>query len=91
MGIDLDKVNEVALAITLGLTYGIILFAIGILSWLTGWGGSLLPLYSEFFPGFGPTVVGSVAGLIYGLVIGGLFGFIIGVIYNYFAVRVKIR
>lgn len=87
-GIKIGTINVTALAITLGLFYGIVLFAIGILSWVTGWGNDLMALYSSFFPGFGPTAVGSLAGLIEGFVMGAIFGFVIGVLYNYFDKRI---
>lgn len=89
MGIKLVKINKIALAITLGLIYGIILLTIGLLSWLTGWGKDIMVIYASFFPGLAPTITGSVIGAIWGIVFGAIFGYVIAVLYNYFDQRIK--
>lgn len=86
----MDKINEAALAATLAILYGIILFAICIVSTLTGWGKDIMAIYTSFFPGMGPTLTGSVIAAIWGIVFGGIFGYVIGVLYNYMEKRIKI-
>lgn len=78
----MGRVNEVALSLTLGLIYGVLMLKIGLLSMLTGWGRDALKAHSSFFPGFRPTVSGSVIGAIWGALWGLSFGFAIGLVYN---------
>lgn len=83
------KINSVALGFTFAVIYGVVLFAIGMISTYTGWVKDIMTLYTSFFPGFSPTLVGSFIGLLYGLVIGGIFGCVIGALYNYFDRKVR--
>ena len=83
------KINSMALGFALAAIYGIILFAVGIISAYTGWAKDVMAIYTSFFPGFTPTLVGSIIGLLYGLIIGGIFGFAIGALYNYFDRKVR--
>lgn len=86
-GIALGKINEIALAMTLGILYGVMLSAISMISALTGWAKGVFKVYSSFFPGFTPTLMGSIIGLIWGAVFGSIFGYLTGIIYNYLADR----
>jgi tetrahydromethanopterin S-methyltransferase subunit C len=65
------------------------LFAICIVSMLTGWAKDIMAIYSSFFPGIGATATGSIIAAIYGVVLGAIFGYVIGVLYNYFDKRIK--
>ncbi len=85
----MEKINATALAITLGLIYGVILLAISLLSWLTGWGKDIMAIYASFFPGLAPTITGSLIAAIWGFVFGAIFGYVIAVLYNYFDRKIK--
>lgn len=87
----MGTVNKAALAATLAVIYGVLIFAICILSALTGWSKDLMAIYSSFFPGIGPTITGSVIGAIYGVIFGAILGYVIGALYNYFDKRIKIK
>ncbi len=83
------KINSTALGLALAIIYGVVLFAIGIISTYTGWAKDIMSIYTSFFPGFTPTLTGSVIGLIYGLIFGGILGCAIGILYNYFDRKLK--
>ncbi len=80
-----------ALAATLAVIYGIILFAICLISTMSGWAKEVTTIYSSLFPGVSATITGSLIAAIYGIVFGAVFGYVIGVLYNYFDERLKIK
>jgi membrane protein YqaA with SNARE-associated domain len=85
----MGKVNKTALAATLAVIYGIILFAICLVSTISGWAKEVTTVYSSLFPGVSATITGSVIAAIYGVVFGAVLGYVIGVLYNYFSERIK--
>jgi hypothetical protein len=87
----IGKVNKTALAATLAVIYGIILFAICLVSAMSGWAKDVTTIYSSFFPGVSATITGSIIAGIYGVIFGAVFGYVIGVLYNYFDERIKIK
>jgi hypothetical protein len=80
----MGKVNKTALAATLAVVYGVILFAICLVSAMSGWADGVTTVYSSLFPGVSATVIGSVIAAAYGIVFGAALGYVIGVLYNYF-------
>ena len=86
----MGKVNEIALALALGILYGAIFLIFGLLSATTGLGSEAIRVHSGFFPGWGPTAIGSIIGAIWGLIFGGVFGYILGILYNYFDKIIKV-
>jgi hypothetical protein len=87
----MGKVNKTALAATLAVIYGFIIFAICLISATSGWAKEVTTIYSSFFPGVSATIMGSVIGAVYGVIFGAIFGYAIGVLYNYFDERIKIK
>lgn len=82
------RINEAALALTLALVYGAMMFFIGMaVSW-TGYGRKAMRMYSDLLPGYEPTARGSVIGSLWGALIGGAMGLIIGCLYNFLAERI---
>lgn len=77
-------VNKLALGLTLGTIYGVMLFLISLMSSFTGWGKDIFQIYSSFFPGFENTLTGSIIGLIYGILFGFIFGYLLGALYNHY-------
>lgn len=79
------RLDVKALALALGIVFGIFTLAIGLVAVLTGVGLSVLNLVGGLHPGYSPTVLGvfimAFWMFLYGLIGGGLFT----VIYNYFA------
>lgn len=71
--------------------YGIILFAICLISAVSGWAKEVTTIYSSLFPGVSATIPGSVIAAIYGVIFGAVLGYVIGVLYNYFDERIKIK
>ncbi len=53
------KANKAALAVTLAVIYGVMLFAICLVSALTGWAKDIMAIYASFFPGVAATLIGS--------------------------------
>jgi hypothetical protein len=86
----MGKVNEIALALALGLLYGAIFLVFGLLSTATGWASEALRVHSGFFPGWGPTVIGSIIGAVWGIIFGGVSGYVLGILYNYFDDKIKL-
>lgn len=79
------RLDVKALALALGIVFGIFSLALGLVAVLTGVGLSFLNLMGDLHPGYSPTVLGVVIMafwmFVYGLIGGGLFT----VIYNIFA------
>lgn len=80
------KISVKALALSLGICWGLALFAVTLVAVFSG--GYLQP-FADFFVGIYPyytvTAVGSIVGLIWGFVDGFIGGLILGWVYNLFA------
>ncbi len=87
----ISKVNKTALAATLALIYGTILFAICFASAVSGWARDVTAIYASLFPGVSSTIPGSIIAAIYGLVFGAVFGYVIGALYNFLDEWIKAR
>lgn len=76
------KINNCALGMGIGLTWGLGMF---ILTWLFIWfdiGGALLEAMGSIYIGFKGTCWGSFVGLFWGIVNGYIAGIIVGFFYN---------
>ena len=78
----MTKLNIKSFTIAFGAITGFWMFALALLSSGTGWGKELIALYSSLFFGYGPTLLGALAGLVWGVIYGGVFGFLIAWLYN---------
>lgn len=81
------KLNVKALALTIGLLMGGMVFFVGLANlWWPSYGGGLLQVFDSIYPGYkAGTGFGSVIwGTLYGLVDGAIGGAILGLLYNAF-------
>ena len=76
-----EKLSYRAVALGLGMTWGIILLLIGFLS-IYGWGTDIVHLLSSLHCGYGPTFFGALLGAISGFVDGALFGLLFVFFHN---------
>lgn len=85
------KISATALALTLGLLWGLAMAMIGIANSVNpAYGGALIEVLSSLYPGYeGSGAAGDVViGTAYGLVDGAFGGWLIASIYNFFLGRV---
>ena len=68
----------------LGLTWGILVFVLGIVAAWLGWGVPVAAALASLYIGFSPTFVGSVAGAVWAFVNGLVAGLMIAWLYNRF-------
>lgn len=76
--------NQKALALALGITWGIGCLFVG---WTASfeWGDYFVDVMSSFYLGYRPGFIGGIAGGIWGFIDGAISGLILAYCYNYFA------
>ena len=79
----MTKLNVKALALGLGISFGIYMLFLGLVS-MFGWGIEIVNTLSSFYIGFEPSVLGAIIGAIWGFFDGLVGGAIIAFVYNYF-------
>lgn len=72
----------ISFGLAVGLTSGIMVFLLGVVASLFGWGVEMAVALSSLFIGFGPSFVGSIAGAVWASVDGFVFGLLIAWFYN---------
>lgn len=77
------KLNKRALALSLGVLWGVIVFLATIYVLLKG-GGHTIVLLQQFYWGYNISWGGAFLGLIYGFIYGFVFGWLFGLFYNAF-------
>ena len=85
------KISAIALALTLGLLWGLAMAIVGIANSLNpAYGGALIEALGSVYPGYeGSGTAGDVAvGIMYGVIDGTLAGWVIASVYNFFLGRV---
>lgn len=81
----MGKINVKALGLSLGITWGIGAFLLGILSMYFNWGTPCVELLSAMYIGYDSTIKGSLIGAAWGFVDAGIWGVLIAWIYNKFS------
>jgi hypothetical protein len=76
----------ISFGLAVGLTWAILVFVLGLLAALLGWGVVIAAALSSLYIGYGPTFVGSIAGAVWAFVNGLLAGVLIAWFYNRFLV-----
>ncbi len=76
------KLNEKNFAIASGLTWGLWLFVLTIISTATGYAAAILAPLSSIYIGYTVSYVGSIIGLIWGFIDAGIGMYILAWIYN---------
>ena len=79
------KLNARALAMSLGIIWGVALLVITIISLYSGYAAEFLSLVASFYPGYEVSIPGAVIGLIYAFIDGFIGGYLMAIIYNKFA------
>ena len=67
-----------------GVTSALVVFLLGIVAAVFGWGVPLAAVLSSLYIGFAPTFVGSITGAVWAFVDGLIFGLLIAWFYNRF-------
>ena len=78
------KLTPKALALSLGIVWGVMVFLVTNLSILLGGRGELLTRLSLFYLGYSFSFVGSLVGLVWGFVTMFIVGWVLAWIYNRF-------
>jgi len=79
---DAMKLNVVKFALAFGIVYAAIFFLWGLAAAIFGWGGDMLKLMGDFYPGIGPNLGGALIGAVWGLVVGFVFFGVAAWLYN---------
>jgi len=78
------KINTKALAISIGLVWGLAVFFLTVWFLVMGYNGNLLAKLDAVYLGYSVTWLGAFIGLIYGFVDGLIGGTLLGYFYNKF-------
>ncbi len=84
-----QKLNTLALAIALGVTWGLGIFILGLLGWNYQIWLDLIDFIGKVYIGFKPTFLGSIIGFIIGFADAFIGGFILATIYNFIICKFK--
>ncbi len=74
----------ISFGLALGITSAIMVFLLGVMASLFGWGVPVAQVLASLYIGFGPTFVGAIAGAVWAFVDGFIFGVLIAGFYNRF-------
>ena len=76
------RLGIISLGVALGLTSAVIVFVLGIMAGLFGWGVVAVQVLSSLYIGYEPSFVGSIAGGVWAFVDGFFVGVMIAWLYN---------
>ncbi|HTM63859.1 MAG TPA: bacteriophage holin [Gammaproteobacteria bacterium] len=76
------RLSVIGLGVALGTAWAVGLFALGILSWLTGWGTDMVQVLGSLYIGYEPTLIGTIIGTIWAFIDCFICGVIIAWVYN---------
>ena len=79
------KINTKALAISIGIVWGLAVFLLTVWFLVMGYNGGLLAKLGSVYIGYSVSWLGAFIGLIYGFVDGLIGGALLGYLYNKFA------
>lgn len=77
----------VSFGLALGVTSAIFVFLLGLTATFLGWGVEIAQMLSSLYIGYGPTLVGTIAGAVWAFVDGLIAGCMIAWFYNRFLLR----
>ena len=80
----------ISFGLAVGVTSSIAVFFLGVMAALFEWGVPVAAVLSSLYIGFGPTLVGAIAGAVWAFVDGFIFGLLIAWIYNRLVLRRRI-
>ena len=79
------KINTKALALSMGIVWGLVVFLLTIWFLVMGYNGVLLAKLGSVYLGYSVSWIGAFVGLIYGFIDGLIGGALLGYLYNKFA------
>ncbi|MEQ8652070.1 MAG: bacteriophage holin [Kiloniellales bacterium] len=77
----------ISFGLAVGITAGVLVFLLGTAASIFGWGVPLAVTLASVFVGFGPTLVGSVAGAVWAFASGFFVGVLVAWLYNRLLLR----
>ncbi len=77
------KLDAVKFGLAGGIIYAAMFFLYALLGALFGWGGEILAMIGNFYPGVAPTFLGAILGAVWGFAIGFVFFGLLAWIYGY--------
>ncbi len=77
-----SRIGVISLGVAIGLTSAFIVFILGIMAGLFGWGVVAVQVLASLYIGYEPSFVGSIAGAVWAFVDGFFVGVMIGWLYN---------
>jgi hypothetical protein len=77
----------ISFGLAVGVTCAVFTLLLGLTASLLGWGITLASTLSELFIGFGPTIIGTIAGTVWAFADGFVAGLLIAWLYNSFLLR----
>lgn len=81
----MNKLSASALGLACGVLHAICMVVVALGVWMFGWWAGSVALISEWYPGFGPSFMGLVAGAFWGFLEGFVGGYLLAWFYNKFA------
>lgn len=79
-----DRIDPQSFGLSLGVTFGLALLALGFLGWGLDYGVEVIQLAASFYKGYAPTPTGAVIGGFWGFFDGFIGGYVVAGLYNYF-------
>lgn len=79
--------HPVSLGFSVGILWGLYVFLIGLLAWLSGYGIEFVKFLGGIYIGYAPTLGGSLAGAVWGFVKGFVGAALVAWLYNCFACK----
>jgi len=77
------RLNPMHFGLAWGITFGVSMWLLGMLSAYYYWGVTLVNVLGSFYTYFGPSVSGSFYGLVWGFIDGFIGGYVIAWLYNW--------
>ena len=81
------KLDVVAVAVAIAVTWGIAVFFVGVIAGFSLWGRPFVTAIGSLYIGYTPGIPGSIIGLIWAVIDGAIGGAFYAWIYNWVAVR----
>ncbi|MFQ5953934.1 MAG: bacteriophage holin [Kiloniellales bacterium] len=77
----------ISFGLALGVTFTIVVFLLGVVAAIFGWGAEIARALASLYIGYGPTFVGSITGAVWAFANGFVIGVLIAWLYNRFLLR----
>lgn len=83
------ELKPLQFGLAIGILHGAYLFLLGLIAAFTGYGTVGVTTIGSIIYRYGPTLIGSIWGLVCGLVGGFIMGYVLAWLYNYLVVAIK--